>query len=190
MSKYFNKNITYEELIEVLTEKTVDYVNDSNMELIKLGLNSFQNIGKKDRAVSYAKKVDDLYDNSSIEKFPAILLGLSVISINEDYAEKLSDDALALFSTSYILMSDSIDDINNMISMVSPEILNTICEKTNNTLDRTVYCDIFEHDNNKLTDIGILQICDKIRNMNNNEFEKLKKENYNNIYKTGFKNII
>ena len=191
MAGYFDECSTFDEVRKIIIEKTVDYTNDKNEELIRLGLCSLDALPNKERVMSYIKTVDKLCNKSS--KLPIILLGLSLMIINKEYTDKLTDDALTLFCINYPTEDVSVSNINFMISLMPYEILNTICEKTDNVVDRSVYCSIFEYSNGNLGNASrkekISSICDKIKNISDKKFKELKQQQYEELYSTSIKSI-
>ena len=176
MMKYFNENTTYDEIKTTITEKSSEYLRDSTKNLIWLGLNALNSLDDNDRVVSYVKRVDDVYKPQFMQKLPTILYGLGIMSVRPDFADKLSDDALMLYSHAYCHDEATLDNIYKSISINTPEILEEICLKTKDIEKRENLHTIAESmyiESNLESDEKNTYVCSRIQNMTDEEYKEL-----------------
>ena len=176
MTKYFTKNTTYDEIKTTITEKCNEYFRDSTKSVIWLGLNALNSLDNNDRVVSYVKRVDNVYKPQFLQKLPTMLYGLGIMATRPDFADKLSDDALMLYSHAYCHDEATLDNIYKSISINTPEILEEICLKTQDIEKRENLHTIAESmyiESNLESDEKNIYVCSRIQNMTDEEYKEL-----------------
>ena len=176
MTKYFTKNTTYDEIKTTITEKCNEYFRDSTKSVIWLGLNALSSLDNNDRVVSYVKRVDNVYKPQFLQKLPTMLYGLGIMATRPDFADKLSDDALMLYSHAYCHDEATLDNIYKSISINTPEILEEICLKTQDIEKRENLHTIAESmyiESNLESDEKNIYVCSRIQNMTDEEYKEL-----------------
>lgn len=193
--KLFTKDATYEEIKSVLSKKIVTYYNANTKDLVQNGVASLVLLKDKERAVSLAKRVDEIYTNEKLEKqkLPTILTGMILLYSYKYFTEKLSNDALILLSHNIAYCFNEIDDIKFSLDCMTPKILETIVMKTKEYAERDSYYNIAEtlfiHCNKPTIEAKEDYVSEKIKNMTEDEFHELDKyhSEFTEIEKIGIK---
>ena len=177
MTKYFNKDTTYQKVKDILQQKSIEYYRNSTKNLIRLGLSSLDKLDDKKSVLSYIKRVDNAYTSQFQQKLPTILYGLTIMTLKDDFAKQISIDALMLYSHEYCHNEPTMENINYSISLTTPDILETICKKTNDIIKRECYYAYAQHiyENSSITDKEKRSeyVCNEIRNMNEDDYNQI-----------------
>lgn len=170
--RIFKKNDTSQDIKNKLINKVIPYYSTKSEALINQGIKSFKKLENDVRTLSIIKKIDSTYCDSRQKErnIFGILYGIILLDYYKDFTDKLSDEALVLFSHNLGLFPGDFNRIDIVYDTIEPVFLEEIIAKTKDIDKRDIYflyIDNLENCENKE------YIIDRIRNMTDDELEKI-----------------
>lgn len=170
--RIFKKNDTSQDIKNKLINEVIPYYSTKSEALINQGIKSFKKLENDVRTLSIIKKIDSTYCDSRQKErnIFGILYGIILLDYYKDFTDKLSDEALVLFSHNLGLFPGDFNRIDVVYDTIEPVFLEEIIAKTKDIDKRDIYftyIDNLENCENKE------YIIDRIRNMTDDELEKI-----------------
>ncbi len=168
-----NNSDLYYLLEESLLQNLINYYTYDKTEFIQKGLEAFINLKGNEKLISFYQTIEKLYKDNNRQKVPIILYGSMVLYYQKKFGESLSDDALALFCHCfYMCDSNVLEKLEDNINSTSKDILEGICQKTDDIYERIDYFTICQNINS--------EYHDKFRH---NVIDNMDKKIYEDLYK-------
>ena len=170
--RIFKKNDTSQDIKNKLINEVIPYYSTKSEAFINQGIKSFKKLENDARTLSIIKKIDSTYCDSRQKErnIFGILYGIILLDYYKDFTDKLSDEALVLFSHNLGLFPGDFNRIDVVYDTIEPVFLEEIIAKTKDIDKRDIYftyIDNLENCENKE------YIIDRIRNMTDDELEKI-----------------